>query len=179
MSTTISTAEQLRRRREASYRLPPLDCGHRDPEDCLTGCGPQSDNEETGPSELLLELAEQIEPGDVVALWASAKSLFFAHDFPAYASLEWRQLGPDDPRRLAAALDAAEKWRKYGTDVTQWLEEASAPKPPIWTGRTQAELDEAAKPKPSHVLRATPGWPPIAIPGQPGRYLTHAQEMAA
>ncbi|MER6601822.1 hypothetical protein [Streptomyces parvus] len=179
MSTTDSIEEQLRRRREASYRLPPLDCGHRDPEDCLANCTSGVGSNGTGPSEMLVDLADQIEPGDVVALWASAKSLFFAHDFPTYASEAWRQLGPDDPRRLAAALDAAEKWRKYGTDVTQWLEEASAPRPPLWTGRTQAELDEAAKPKPSHVLRATPGWPPIAVPGQPGRYLTDMQEMAA
>jgi len=27
-------AEQLKRRREASWRLPPLECGHRDPLDC-------------------------------------------------------------------------------------------------------------------------------------------------
>jgi hypothetical protein len=27
-------AEQLRARRAASYRLPPLACGHRDPLDC-------------------------------------------------------------------------------------------------------------------------------------------------
>jgi hypothetical protein len=27
-------AEALRRRRAASHRLPPLDCGHRDPMDC-------------------------------------------------------------------------------------------------------------------------------------------------
>ncbi len=27
-------AEQLRRRREASWRLPPLACGHHDPLDC-------------------------------------------------------------------------------------------------------------------------------------------------
>lgn len=28
--------EQLRARRAASYRLPPLPCGHRDPLDCLS-----------------------------------------------------------------------------------------------------------------------------------------------
>ncbi|MFE3580567.1 hypothetical protein [Streptomyces vinaceus] len=29
-------ADQLRRRREAAYRCPPLPCGHRDPLDCLS-----------------------------------------------------------------------------------------------------------------------------------------------
>jgi hypothetical protein len=37
-STTPSIPDQLRRRREASYRLPPLPCGHRDPLDCRESC---------------------------------------------------------------------------------------------------------------------------------------------
>lgn len=159
---------QLRRRREAADRCEPLDCGHRDPMDCHL--------EGHGPSPELIELAEQIEPGDIVELWASAKASFFAHDFPPYASKAWRDLHPDDPRRLAGALDAAEKWRKYGTDVTAWLHDAHAVRPPIWQQRTRAELDKAAEPKPAHQLRATPGWPPIAVPGQPGRYLTYHYE---
>ncbi|MGC4964636.1 hypothetical protein ACLQ2H_01285 [Streptomyces globisporus] len=161
---------QLRRRREAADRLPPLECGHRDPLDC------HLDNH--GPSPELIELAEHIEPGDIVELWAEAKAAFFAKTFPPYASKEWRELHPDDPRRLAGALDAAEKWRKYGDDATQWLEDAFDVGPSIWQRRTMAQLDEAAKPKPAHQLRATPGWPPIAVPGKPGTWLAYEHERA-
>ncbi|MFD3698502.1 hypothetical protein ACFWUZ_20525 [Streptomyces sp. NPDC058646] len=39
--TTV--AQQLRQRREASYRCPPMDCGHRDPLDCAaTADGPST-----------------------------------------------------------------------------------------------------------------------------------------
>jgi hypothetical protein len=38
---------------------------------------------------------------------------------------------------------------------------------------TWAEQQALRRPKPAHQLRATPGWPPIAIPGQPGQYLTY------
>ncbi|MFF7577531.1 hypothetical protein ACFZBE_21515 [Streptomyces sp. NPDC008061] len=162
---------QLKRRREAAGRCEPLDCGHRDPLDCV--------REGHGPSPELVELAEHIQADDCVALWAEAKSLFYAKDFPAYASEEWRELHPDDPRRLAGALDAAEMWRKYGDDVTQWLRDAFAPRPPLSSGRSQAELDQAAKPKPAHQLQATPGWPPIAVPGRPGRYLRCQMQEAA
>lgn len=120
------------------------------------------------------------DPGEIAGLWASARGLYFAKDFPPYASPAWRALHPDDPRRLAAALDAAEMWRKYGDDVTQWLLEAHDNRPALHTRKTLDELEAARQPKPPHQLQATPGWPPIAIPGQPGRWL-HAprQEMAA
>lgn len=162
---------QLRLRREAADRLPPLECGHRDPLDCHT--------EGHGPSPELIEMVEHIEPGDIVELWAEAKASFFAANFPPYASPAWRDLHPDDPRRLAGALDAAEKWRKFGDDVTQWLDDAFAVRPSPWRLRSIAELDEAAKPKPAHQLRATPGWPPIRVPGQPGLYLRCQMQEAA
>ncbi|MER5352770.1 hypothetical protein ABT093_20855 [Kitasatospora sp. NPDC002551] len=37
---------------------------------------------------------------------------------------------------------------------------------------TVAEQDERRRFPPPRQLRATPGWPPIAIPGRPGQYLT-------
>lgn len=125
--------------------------------------------------------AADIDPGDIVQLWADAKGLYFAGVYPKYASPAWLDLEPDDPKRLAAALDAAEKWRKYGDEeaLLQWFRDATAPKPPLWTGRTLAELAEARKPKRPHQLQATPGWPPIAIPGKPGRYLTYQHQEAA
>lgn len=119
---------------------------------------------------------------DVIAqLWADARSSFFAGGFPKYASPEWAALHPDDPRRLAAALAAAEMWRKYGDEeaLLAWFREASRARPSIADRRTRAELDQAARRKPPHQLRATPGWPPVAIPGQPGKYLTYRAQKAA
>jgi len=170
--------EQLRRRRAAASRCEPLECGHRDPLDCRDECA--GDEDEKGYAQIVTPgVQPEFDPGDIAGLWADAKSMFFAKDFPPYASKAWRDLHPDDPKRLAAALEAAELWRKYGDDVTQWLREATAPKPPLWQGRTAAELAEARKPKPPHQLRATPGWPPIAVPGQPGmtRHLINGKQV--
>lgn len=124
-----------------------------------------------------------IDPGDIVALWAEARTIFYADEFPPYASKAWRALRPDDPRRLAGALDAAEKWRKYGDEesLLQWFRDVSSRGPFKADAKTLAELTEARKPKPPHQLQATPGWPPIRIPGGNGRYLSYADErgMAA
>lgn len=69
-----------------------------------------------------------ITPDEFVALWAEARTAYYADEFPPYASRAWRALRPDDPRRLAAALDAAEKWRKYGDEeaLLQWFRDASS-----------------------------------------------------
>lgn len=117
----------------------------------------------------------------ITQLWAEAKAYWTARDFPKYGSAAWCALSPDDPRRLAAALEAAELWRKYGDEeaLLAWFREASRPRPSLADRRTRAELDEAAKPKPPHQLRATPGWPPIRVPGKPGRYLTCPRKEAA
>ncbi|WP_316740445.1 hypothetical protein [Streptomyces sp. MK7] len=122
-----------------------------------------------------------IEPDDIVTLWADAKACYLAHVFPRYGSPAWIALEPDDPRRLAAALYAAEMWRKYGDEdaLLAWFRDASRPRPPLGEGRSRAELDELAKPKPPHQLQATPGWPPIRIPGKPGKYLTYTEGRAA
>ncbi|MCX4824891.1 hypothetical protein OG883_34565 [Streptomyces sp. NBC_01142] len=171
-----TTSEQLQRRREASYRLEPFGCGHRDPLDCRDDC---VDDETVPTAADTPGVQAEFDPGDIAGLWADAKSMFLAKDFPEYASAAWCDLHPDDPRRLAAVLEAAECWRKYGDPVVDWLREASSATPSLASLKTAAELAEARKPKPPHQLRATPGWPPIAIPGQPGRYLYARQEMAA
>jgi hypothetical protein len=116
-----------------------------------------------------------------VELWAEAKVYYTARVFPRYGSPAWIALPPDDPRRLASALHAAEMWRKYGDEdaLLAWFRDASRARPPLAERPSRAELDEAAKPKPAHQLRATPGWPPIRIPGQPGRYLRYVQERRA
>jgi len=40
---------------------------------------------------------------------------------------------------------------------------------------TWAEQQELRRLPDPHTLQATPGWPPIQIPGQPGKYLTYDQ----
>lgn len=124
---------------------------------------------------------EPIDLDVFVQLWAGARTSYFAKDHPKYGSAEWQALHPDDPRRLAAALAAAELWRKFGDEeaLIAWFREASRARPSLAERRTRAELDAAARPKPAHQLQATPGWPPIAIPGQPGRYLTYRHQEAA
>ncbi|MET9691481.1 hypothetical protein ABZY81_23890 [Streptomyces sp. NPDC006514] len=121
-----------------------------------------------------------ITPDEFVALWAEARTAYYADEFPPYASRAWRALRPDDPRRLAAALDAAEKWRKFGDEeaLLQWFREATNRRYSP-DGRTAAELAELRKPHPPHQLQATAGWPPIRIPGGRGRYLTHIPERRA
>ncbi|MFD4135547.1 hypothetical protein [Streptomyces goshikiensis] len=121
-----------------------------------------------------------IDPGEFVALWAEARTAFYADEFPPYASKAWRALRPDDPRRLAGALDAAEKWRKYGDEdaLLDWLHNVAGRRFSA-EGRTAAELAEARKAKPPRELQATPGWPPIRIPGGNGRHLTHIPERRA
>lgn len=161
--TSAAMVAQIQRRREAASRCEPLHCGHRDPLDC----GPDCNGDEPPPPVVLAEHVEHIPAEDAVQLWAEARQLYFAADFPKYATKEWRQLHPDDPRRLAGALDAAENWRKYGDEeaLLQWFRDANASREPLWARRTLAELDALAKHRRPHDVIATPGWPPIKVPG--------------
>ncbi|MFF7020675.1 DUF2742 domain-containing protein [Streptomyces klenkii] len=131
---------------------------------------------------------------DPTALWAQARAWYLAHDFPEYGSLTWRELPPDDPRRYAAVLDAAEHWRRRvahqrwldSLDDDAWFAEVTREanaearrvikRLDLANGRSHAELTAARQHLPSALLEATPGWPPIAIPGQPGRYLTYGND---
>lgn len=113
---------------------------------------------------------------DPVALWSSARvtQLLDGQDPkvrpPKYGSTAWQQLDGQDPMKAAAILTAAEMWRRYGDeeDLLAWFREAVRPRQSLADGRTLAELNALAKPKPPHQLRAAPGWPPVAIPGRPG-----------
>ncbi|MEU9581072.1 hypothetical protein [Streptomyces chilikensis] len=120
---------------------------------------------------------------DFAQLWAEARVSYFAQDFPKYASPAWKALHPDDPRRLAGALEAAEMWRKYGDEeaLLAWFRDATRSRGPIYSTPLLAQRDAAAETKPPHQLQATPGWPPVRIPGKPGRYLTyqHSHQEAA
>lgn len=173
---------QVRRRRDAADRSEPFDCGHRDPLDCTAaGCGQPSKLDVIQHAPVATEAdPAAVDPDAITALWADAKIAWSARDFPKYGSREWAALTPDDPRRLAGALEAAEMWRKYGDEeeLVAWLKNLGRT-PNLIGHRTRRELDEAAKPKPPHQLQATPGWPPIRIPGQPGKYLTHRAQKAA
>lgn len=122
-----------------------------------------------------------IDPTDAIALWADARIVFLADDFPAYGSPAWLALHPDDPKRLAAVIDAAEKWRKYGDEegLLRWFREASVARAPIASQRTRAELDEAWRGMRERAaamwarerarLIPNPRWPKVAIPGQENR----------
>lgn len=172
----LGTAAQLANRREAAARCEPFDCGHRDPLDCAAArCGGQTSPQEVSPAP-----EPDVDPDALTELWANAKAAWSARDFPKYGSREWIALDTGDPRRLAGALEAAEMWRKYGDEeeLIAWLKNLSRT-PNLVGHRTRRELDEAAKAKPPHQLRATPGWPPVAIPGQPGQYLRYDDREAA
>lgn len=132
--------------------------------------------------------------GDATAMWAEAQTTALAEHFkgewqvPAYGSAEWQQMAAADPRRAAAVIEAAELWRRHVAeqyrlaqlaedDPDAWHAEVTAPADAyarriaqtLASNRTAAELNAArAKYPPPRPVQATPGWPPIAIPGRPG-----------
>ncbi|HET9383102.1 MAG TPA: hypothetical protein VFP69_20045 [Streptomyces sp.] len=75
------------------------------------------------PQRVDAEPEPDVDPDVLTELWANAKAAWSARDFPKYGSREWIALGPDDPRRLAGALEAAEMWRRYGDEeeLVTWL----------------------------------------------------------
>ncbi|MCB5166047.1 hypothetical protein LG634_14525 [Streptomyces bambusae] len=112
--------------------------------------------------------------------------------WPSYGSAAWLQLPPEDPRTYAATLEAAEQYRRQDADpdlppaefCAEVYGDARALAARLLAAtrrvRTAQEIRDArARPRPAHVLKATPGWPPIAVPGQPGRFLVHGQEKSA
>lgn len=135
-----------------------------------------------GPSANLAEGSRDDHP---TALWASARVTELLGDDetppPKYGTREWQQLPGTAPQKAAAVITAAEMWRRYGDEdeLLGWFQEAVRPRASIADGRTLAELDALAKPKPPHQLRAAPGWPPVAIPGRPGwsRHLVDGQQV--
>lgn len=125
-----------------------------------------------------------VDPTDPVALWAEARTLYLAEDFPPYGSAPWLALHPDDPRRFAAVIDAAEKWRKYGDEqgLLQWFADAQQPRRPLADRPTRAELDaeyarcreRAAQMWARKRAELSPSirWPRVAVPGQGSRTTT-------
>lgn len=72
---------------------------------------------------------------------------------PAYGSTEWAQLHPGDPRKLAAAIQAAEAWAMEGEDLevehAQRLYDLQRARE-----QTQAEADHAARQVAAEAVRA-------------------------
>ncbi|MEU6618930.1 DUF2742 domain-containing protein [Streptomyces parvus] len=132
---------------------------------------------------------------DVTQLWAEHQVTTLAEGagewtVPPYGSAAWSQLPPSDPRRYAAVIEAAERWRRQAAEEER-LDQLADSDPAAWYAevtagandearrlagrlarmRTFAEQEEARAHRPPRQLRATPGWPPVAVPGEPGRYL--------
>lgn len=137
-------------------------------------------------------------PHAVSALWDEAKAHYLAGGFPTYGDTVWRTLPLDSPQRLAAVLDAAEHWRHHvaeqarldtlaKTDPEAWFREVTADaneearrtlrRLRLSSVPTAAEMADRRRFRPAWRLEATPDWPPIAVPGRPGRHLTWTTEM--
>lgn len=116
--------------------------------------------------------------------------------WPAYGTNEWYALDTRDPRKRFALFEAAERWRLQqlrqrwldSLDDADWYAEVFgdarrvASQLVAATNRIRSfrEIKDArAKAHPPHHLRATPGWPPIRIPGGDGRYLTYSETRHA
>ncbi|MFD9374665.1 hypothetical protein ACFWBH_03840 [Streptomyces sp. NPDC059999] len=140
----------------------------------------------------LRSVPPHVTPGQVTGLRAEAQlAALGVAQWPTYGSIGWLQLDPTDPRCYAATLEAAERYRRMMADPdlpdAEWVaavygdarELAARKLAATRRIRSVREIRDArAQPRPAHPLKATPGWPPIAVPGQPGRYLVHGQETA-
>lgn len=123
---------------------------------------------------------------DPVALWAEDQTTTLAEraggdhwQVPEYGSPGWRALRPNDPRRYAAVLEAAELWRLRN--------EPDGPASELYVPVCLRLDAQAARivyklrhpHRPAWQLKATPEWPPVRIPGGGGRYLTHSEKRSA
>ena len=112
-------------------------------------------------------------PNDVARLRAIAQiTALGVSEWPPYGSFPWLRLPADDPRVYVATLEAAELHR---THIERLY--AGAYEQAEHHIRTAADAlaarRETTRTREPHRLTATPGWPPIQIPGRPGEYLTY------
>jgi hypothetical protein len=154
---------------------------------------------DAGRGRPLRAVPENASAGQITALRAETQlAALGVQEWPVYGTAEWLRLSPKDPRCYAATLEAAELHRRATAERAR-LDQLAEDDPEAWWREVTADADaEAAKlahtiarrrtarevraarqHRPPHQLHATPGWPPIAIPGQPGRYLTPGQETPA
>lgn len=113
--------------------------------------------------------------GDVAHLRACAQvEALHVDDWPEYGSPPWLQLPADDPRVYVATLEAAELHRMHVERIY-----ADAHAHALNVLQTAAEVRAARKgamrTRAAHTLTPTRGWPPIAVPGEPGEYLTYQE----
>ncbi|MGC9473268.1 DUF2742 domain-containing protein [Streptomyces sp. WG4] len=136
---------------------------------------------------------------DAVALWASAQVTALGVDtWPPYGSPAWRALVTDDPRKAAAIFEAAEKWRQHRAEADE-LDRLLVDDPEAWFRQVIADADAEARRiapalakrptvaetraraghRPPRPVTATPGWPPVAVPGRPGyrRHLVDGRQI--
>jgi len=113
--------------------------------------------------------------------------------WPVYGSPEFYAADPFGKEKRFSVFEAAERWRLQGValdelDDADWYAHVfgdarrNAAQLLAATNRIRGfqEIREARNQRrPAHVLRATPGWPPIRIPGGNGRYLTYSEGRAA
>lgn len=133
-------------------------------------------------------------PVAAVTLWDRARAAYFEGGFPSYGTIVWRGLPLDAPQRLAAVLDAAERWRLHvaeqarldalmDEDPEAWFREVTADaneqarrtlrRLRLSSVPTATELAERRRPRPALPVEAGPGWTPIAVPGRPGWWRHH------
>lgn len=152
-----------------------------------------------GRGRTLQAVPENVTAGEITGLRAENQIAALRVDhWPTYGTPGWLRLDPSDPRTYAATLEAAELHRRAEAD-RQHLDTLMDADPVAWwreitadanayaarqghiiaARRTAEEIRVArdnANNRPPHQLRASSGWPPIAIPGRPGHYLTPGQE---
>ena len=92
-------------------------------------------------------------------------------EWPEYGSVAWLQLPSDDPRVYVATLEAAELHRMH---VERLYSDAQTQALNVLQTAAEVRAAQAGtmRTRPPHKLTPTPRWPPIAVPGQPGKYLT-------
>lgn len=155
-----------------------------------------------GRGRALQAVPENVTAGEITGLRAENQIAALRVDtWPTYGTPEWLQLRAEDPRTYAATLEAAELHRRaeaarqrldylMDSDPVGWWREITADANAyaarqgyvIAARRTAEQIRVArdnANNRPPHQLRATSGWPPIAVPGHPGKYLTFGQETCA
>ncbi|MFC8866385.1 DUF2742 domain-containing protein [Streptomyces sp. NPDC057148] len=122
----------------------------------------------------LRAVPDNADAGTITALRANAQvAALGVEEWPPYGSVHWLRLNPQDPRVYVATLEAAELHRTHVERIY-----ADAHRQAQEAVRTAAEAREAAartrtmRTREPHTLTPTPGWPPIAIPGCPGEFLT-------
>ncbi|MFI5670475.1 hypothetical protein [Streptomyces sp. NPDC051704] len=132
----------------------------------------------------------QQQPARVPGAWPALPPIT---SWPEYGAPEFYAADPLGREKRFSVFVAAEQWRLQGVALDQlddvdWYVHTFgdarrlAAQILAATNRIRGfqEIREARQVKREpHALKATPGWPPIRIPGGGGRYLNYDQHQAA